>query len=155
MMDNLDIAQLGYGASWLFIALGSFFLLVGALGLLRMPDIFTRMHAASVSDTLGAGFLLLGLMIQAGLTLVTLKLVFILGLLFMTGPVAAHALAQAALHAGAKPILAEDRRERSLDADLDADIENTPHGNAENADSADNADNADNAEEESAERGAS
>jgi len=117
MPNNFDMTllnDLGHYASWLFIVLGSFFILVGSIGLLRMPDVFTRMHAASVSDTLGAGFLILGLMLQAGLSLITLKLVFILGLLFMTGPVAAHALAQAALHAGAKPILHDDRRTREL-----------------------------------------
>jgi multicomponent Na+:H+ antiporter subunit G len=117
MPGNFDMTllnDLGHYASWLFIVLGSFFILVGTFGLLRMPDVFTRMHAASVSDTLGSGFLILGLMLQAGLSLITLKLVFILGLLFMTGPVSAHALAQAALHAGAKPILHEDRRTRDL-----------------------------------------
>ena len=114
MLEYFNISQIAVYASWLFIVLGSFFILVGTLGLLRMPDVFTRMHAASVSDTLGAGFLVLGLMVQAGLTLVTVKLIFILGLLFMTGPVATHALAQAALFAGAKPILKEDRRDRPL-----------------------------------------
>ena len=116
MLEQIDLSLMTYYASWLFIVLGSFFILVGALGLMRMPDVFTRLHATSVSDTLGAGFLILGLIIQAGLTLVTVKLVFIAGLLFMTGPVAAHALAQAALHAGAKPILDEDRRERLTDS---------------------------------------
>ncbi len=122
MGDILSPALLGdlkHYASWLFIGLGSFFTLVGAIGLMRMPDVFTRMHATSVSDTLGAGFLILGLILQAGLTLVTLKLVFILGLLFMTGPVAAHALAQAALHAGTKPLLSEDRLDRDLGAGAD------------------------------------
>ena len=98
--------------SWALILAGSFFTIVGAVGLLRMPDVYTRMHAASVTDTLGAGFLLLGLMVQAGLGLVTLKLLFILILFFFTGPVATHALAQAALRAGIKPKLAEDRRGR-------------------------------------------
>ncbi len=123
MSDILSAALLGelnHYASWLFIGLGSFFTLVGAIGLMRMPDVFTRMHATSVSDTLGAGFLILGLILQAGLTLVTLKLIFILGLLFMTGPVAAHALAQAALHAGAKPLLSEDRRNRDLGTGADS-----------------------------------
>lgn len=98
--------------SWALILAGSFFTVVGAIGLLRMPDVYTRMHAASVTDTLGAGFLLVGLMVQAGLGLVTLKLLFILILFIFTGPVATHALAQAALHAGIKPKLAEDRRGR-------------------------------------------
>ena len=98
--------------SWVLILLGSFFTIVGGIGLLRMPEVFTRMHAASVTDTLGAGFLLLGLMVQAGFSLVTLKLAFVLGLIFFLGPVVTHALAQAALHEKIEPMLAEDRRGR-------------------------------------------
>ena len=98
--------------SWALILAGSFFIVVGAIGLVRMPDVYTRMHAASVTDTLGAGFLFAGLMLQAGLSLVALKLGFILVLLFFIGPVATHALAQTALHAAVKPLLTEDRRGR-------------------------------------------
>ena len=106
MQPVLDIV------SWALILAGSFFTVVGAIGLVRMPDVYTRMHAASVTDTLGAGLLLAGLMVQAGLGLVTLKLLFILILFFFMGPVATHALAQAALHAGVRPQLSEDRTER-------------------------------------------
>lgn len=97
-------------ASWASILLGSFFTVVGALGLVRMPEIFTRMHAASVIDTLGVGSLILGMSLQAGLGLVTLKLLFLMLLFLFTGPVVAHALAQACLHEGIRPLLAEDRR---------------------------------------------
>lgn len=97
-------------ASWLLILLGSFFTVVGGIGLVRMPEFYTRMHAASVTDTLGAGFLVLGLMLQAGFSLVTLKLLFLLALFFFAGPVVTHALAQAALHERIPPLLAEDRR---------------------------------------------
>jgi multicomponent Na+:H+ antiporter subunit G len=96
--------------SWVLIVLGSFFTVVGGIGLVRMPDVYTRMHAASVTDTLGAGFLILGMMLQAGLGLVTLKLAFILGLFFFFAPVVTHALAQAALHEKVEPRLSEDRR---------------------------------------------
>lgn len=102
-------------ASWALILAGSFFTVVGALGMVRMPDVFTRMHAASVIDTLGAGLILIGLMLQAGWGQVSLKLLFILALFFFTGPVVTHALAQAALHSGIKPQLSEDRTDR-LDA---------------------------------------
>lgn len=85
------------------IAIGAFFYLVGAIGIYRMPDVFTRMHAASVSETLGVGLLLIGMMFLAGFTLVTVKLAIILGVIFFTSPVATHALAQAALHEGIKP----------------------------------------------------
>ena len=96
--------------SWALILLGSFFTVVGALGLVRMPDVFTRMHAASVTETLGVGFLILGMCLQAGLGLVTLKLFFLLALFFFTAPVVTHALAQACMHEGIRPVLAEDRR---------------------------------------------
>jgi len=93
--------------SWLLLVLGGAICLIGATGLLRMPDIFTRMHATSIIDTLGAAFILLGLMLQAGLSLVTVKLVAIGVLLFFTSPVATHALARAALARGVHPELAE------------------------------------------------
>ncbi|MGI9475228.1 MAG: monovalent cation/H(+) antiporter subunit G [Hyphomicrobiaceae bacterium] len=95
--------------SFAFIVAGSFFVLVGTIGMLRMPDVFTRMHAASVIDTLGAGFLIAGMILQAGPSLISLKLMFIFILFFATSPVATHALAQAALHAGERPELKEDR----------------------------------------------
>jgi multicomponent Na+:H+ antiporter subunit G len=97
-------------ASWLCILLGSFFMIVGTLGLVRMPDVFTRMHAASVVDTLGVGFLFLGMGFQAGFSLITLKLLFLLALFFFTGPVVTHALAQACMHENVRPMLTEDRR---------------------------------------------
>jgi multicomponent Na+:H+ antiporter subunit G len=100
-------------ASWLLICAGSFFTVVGAFGLVRMPEVFTRMHAASVTDTLGAGLLIFGMMLQAGLGLVSLKLLFILALFFFLAPVVTHALAQAVLHENIRPLLAEDRRSRS------------------------------------------
>lgn len=100
------------GLSWVFILAGSAFIVIGAIGLVRMPDLYTRMHAASVSDTLGAGLLITGLILQAGFSLVTLKLLFLMALFFFTGPVAAHALAQAALGEDINPLLDEDRRGR-------------------------------------------
>jgi multicomponent Na+:H+ antiporter subunit G len=99
-------------ASWLLIVAGSLFTVIGAFGLVRMPEVFTRMHAASVTDTLGAGLLIFGMMLQAGLSLVTLKLAFILGLFFFLAPVVTHALAQAVLHENIRPLLTEDRRGR-------------------------------------------
>ena len=90
-------------AGGLLIVIGAFFYLVGAIGIYRMPDVFTRMHAASVSETLGVGLLIAGMMILAGFTLVTVKLAIILGIIAITSPIATHALAQAALHEGIKP----------------------------------------------------
>jgi multicomponent Na+:H+ antiporter subunit G len=92
-------------ASWALLVAGGLFCIVGAVGLLRMPDFYTRVHAASVTDTLGAGLILLGLVLQAGWTLIAAKLVMIGLLIFFTSPAATHALARAALGRGVKPLL--------------------------------------------------
>jgi multicomponent Na+:H+ antiporter subunit G len=91
-----------------FVALtaGGAFYLIGAIGLNRMPEVFSRMHAVSVSDTLGVGLLILGMLLQAGFTLVAVKLIFIVLALWTSGAVATHALARAALHDGERPLLA-------------------------------------------------
>ena len=93
--------------SWAALLGGGFFYVVGAIGLNRMPDIFTRMHAVSVSETLGVGLLTLGMLLQAGFTLVAVKLIMIMVVMMWTGAVATHALARAALHDGEKPLLAD------------------------------------------------
>ena len=93
--------------SWACLLAGGLFCAIGALGLLRMPDFYTRTHAASVTDTVGAGLILLGLILQAGPTLVAVKLAMIGLLLFFTGPVAGHALVKAAMGRGLAPLLAE------------------------------------------------
>jgi multicomponent Na+:H+ antiporter subunit G len=93
--------------SWAALLGGGFFYVVGAIGLNRMPDIFTRMHAVSVSETLGVGLMTLGMLLQAGFTLVAVKLIMIMVVLMWTGAVATHALARAALHDGEKPLLAD------------------------------------------------
>ena len=92
--------------SWLCLLAGGAFCVIGGLGLLRMPDFYTRMHAASVTDTLGAGLLLLGMMLQSGASLVTVKLVMVGLLIFFASPTATHALAKAARARGLEPLLA-------------------------------------------------
>jgi multicomponent Na+:H+ antiporter subunit G len=93
--------------SWAALVSGGFFYVVGAIGLNRMPDIFTRMHAVSVGETFGVGLLVLGMLLQAGFTLVAVKLIMIMVVMMWTGAVATHALARAALHDGEKPLLAD------------------------------------------------
>ena len=90
--------------SWICLLGGAIFLLIGAIGVLRFPDFFTRLHAVSVCDTLGAGLVLVGLMLQGGLSLVTVKLLLIFYFMIFTGPTAVHALAEAALQGKLKPI---------------------------------------------------
>jgi multicomponent Na+:H+ antiporter subunit G len=92
-------------ASWVLLVAGSFFCLVGAVGMLRMPDFYTRVHAASVVDTLGAGLLLAGLLLQADDYLVAVRLVIIGLLLFFVSPTSTHALARAAMLRGVAPLL--------------------------------------------------
>lgn len=88
--------------SWISLVLGGLFCIVGAIGLLRMPDFYTRMHAASVIETLGAGLILLGLVLQAGFTLVAVKLLIMGVLILFVSPTATHALARAAMVRGVK-----------------------------------------------------
>ena len=89
--------------SWILLSLGGLFVLVGGIGALRMPNLYTRMHAASVTDTMGAVLVLAGIMVQAGLTLATIKLLAILLCLLITSPTSSYALANAAMLAGIKP----------------------------------------------------
>lgn len=96
--------------SWVLLVSGGLFVVIGGLGLLRLPDVFTRMHAAGVTDTMGVGLILAGLAVQAGLTLVTVKLVLIFLFLFFTSPTASHALAKTALSAGVTPWLGDGRK---------------------------------------------
>jgi multicomponent Na+:H+ antiporter subunit G len=81
---------------------GSFLTLVAALGLLRLPDLFTRMHASSKAGSAGSGLLLLGVALQSGEADVRIKCLLTIGFFVLTAPVAAHLLAKAAVRAGAK-----------------------------------------------------
>jgi multicomponent Na+:H+ antiporter subunit G len=89
--------------SWILLTAGGGFVLVGGIGALRMPNLYTRMHAASVTDTMGAALVLAGVMLQAGLSLATIKLAAILLFLLITSPTSSYALASAAMIAGIKP----------------------------------------------------
>lgn len=84
---------------------GGVFCIVGAVGMLRMPDFFTRMHAASVIETLGAGLVIAGLVVLGGFTLESAKLLALLLLIFFTSPTATHALARAAHERGVEAVL--------------------------------------------------
>ncbi len=98
-------------ASWVLLMLGGFFVLVGGIGALRMPDLYTRMHAASLTDSLGSILIISGVILQAGLTLAAVKLAAILIFLLFTSPTAANALASAALLSGLNPDEAEPWRQ--------------------------------------------
>lgn len=91
--------------SWVCLLAGGAFGIIGGIGMLRLPDFFSRIHAAGITDTMAAGLILLGLALQSGLALVTVKLFLIFLFLTFTSPTASHALAKAALHGGARPLV--------------------------------------------------
>ncbi|MDE1174317.1 MAG: monovalent cation/H(+) antiporter subunit G [Parvibaculaceae bacterium] len=96
-------------ASGIAFAGGSVFILIGALGLLRLPDFWARLHAAGIIDTLGAELMLVGMMFQAGWSQATVKLALLGLFIAITGPTATHALANAAFVTGLRPArLAKD-----------------------------------------------
>jgi multicomponent Na+:H+ antiporter subunit G len=97
MSTLLDIA------SWALLVAGGLFVFVGGVGELRMPNFYTRMHAASLTDSMGSILIIVGIMLQAGLSLATVKLLAILGFLLLTGPTAPYARANAALLSGLRP----------------------------------------------------
>jgi multicomponent Na+:H+ antiporter subunit G len=89
--------------SWGCILAGALLGVVGGVGIHRFPDFYTRLHAVGITDTLCAALFLLGLSLQAGLSLASFKLLLIFVFLFFTSPTASHALANAAQHGGLKP----------------------------------------------------
>ena len=93
--------------SGFLLGIGAVAILVGGIGMLRMPDVFTRMHAAGITDTLGAISIILGLAFIAGWSLLLIKLLLVLGFLLLLNPSAAHALARAATHGASKPWLGD------------------------------------------------
>ena len=91
--------------SALCLLLGSFLCISGGVGVLRFPDFYTRMHAVGVTDTLAAGMILIGLMLQSPNALVVIKLAMILLMTLFINPTASHALAKAAIHNDLLPVL--------------------------------------------------
>ena len=102
--------------SWFFLVTGSFFCLTGGVGLLRFPDFYSRIHSASLTDTLGASLILIGLMFQAGSGIVTAKLIMILIFSLLAGTTASHAMAKAAFTSGLAVDDADTKNEESEDS---------------------------------------
>lgn len=86
--------------SWFFLLAGSAFVLIGAFGMWRLPDFYSRLHPAGLTDTMGAGLVLLGLLLQADNFTVGVKLAIIAVFLLVTSPTTGHATARAALASG-------------------------------------------------------
>ena len=89
--------------SIIFIVAGLFFLIVAAVGVIRFPDVYSRSHAVSLTDSLGAFLMLVGIAFHEGLGKSTLKILVVLALLYILNPVIAHATVRAALRSGVKP----------------------------------------------------
>ena len=98
-MDMLVLALSG-----LSIAIGVIALLIGSLGLIKLPDVYCRIHAVGMIDTAGASFIILGMIIHQGFSLVSFKLALIGVFLFFTSPIATHAVAQVGHKMGVKPV---------------------------------------------------
>lgn len=88
-------------SSWFLLGCGSLLILIGGIGIMRMPDVFCRMHASSITDTMGAMLVISGLALQNGWDLNLVKLLLIIVFLLLTTPVSTHALAKAARHSQA------------------------------------------------------
>lgn len=86
-----------------FILVGLFFVLVAAIGVVRLPDVYTRSHAVGLTDSVGAFFLLMGLALYQGFSTNLVKILVVLVLLYLLNPVITHATVRAALRSGLKP----------------------------------------------------
>lgn len=104
------------GLSWAFIVSGLVFCLIGGYGLIKLDDFYARLHAASLIDTLGVGLVFIGLMLQAGFTLASAKLLLILLFIFFTSPTSTHALARAAVNADTLPTVDTDEERELVEA---------------------------------------
>ncbi len=93
----------------LLVAAGVFFVFVGAVGLIRLPDVYTRAHASSKADTLGAGFALAAVALSFGFTSHAVKTALLLIFVYVSSPTAAHAISRAAYRSGVEPWTADDR----------------------------------------------
>jgi multicomponent Na+:H+ antiporter subunit G len=87
----------------IFLAGGAFFMITGAVGLLKFPDFYTRLHATGKCDTLGQIFIVVGCMIYSGFSFIGIKLFFVAAYYLLAGPAATHAIMKAAYFTGLKP----------------------------------------------------
>ena len=106
-----------YIASWFCLIVGCIFSLIGAIGIIRLPDVYTRMHGGGIIDTLGIGLIFLGLVLQAPDWNTGVKLGLILIFIFFTSPTTTYALARAAIFGGIKPLFEDDIKKMKLEAE--------------------------------------
>jgi multicomponent Na+:H+ antiporter subunit G len=96
--------------SWACMLAGAFIVLVGGIGLVRLPDFYSRAHAAGMTDTLGAGLMIASMMLETGWDLNLARLLFIFLFLLFTSPTASHALTHSALVSGLEPWTRRDAK---------------------------------------------
>jgi multicomponent Na+:H+ antiporter subunit G len=99
--------------TWLCLMAGAFLGIVGGIGMHRFPDFYSRLHAAGTTDTLCSALFVVGLMLQAGFSLESVKLFFIFALLYFASPTSTHCVAYAALHGGLSPRVSRGPEERN------------------------------------------
>ena len=105
-------------ASYICFFIGAFALITGSLGILRLPDVYSRIHAAGIIDTAAVGFIILGMMLQSGFSLTSAKLALIVLFLFFTSPISGHAVAMMANKFGIKPEAKEIKVKNKNTGDL-------------------------------------
>ncbi len=99
--------------SILFVCFGIFLMLVGSIGIIRLPDFYSRTHSASKNDSLGIFFVILGLVIYEGFTHSSLKLILVLLFIALSNPIGTHALARAAMKKGLSPFFSNDQNKNN------------------------------------------
>ena len=107
-------------AALVIIFCGIFFMTVSALGIVRLPDFYSRNHAVGKSETLGSMLVLLGLAIYNGFEINSLKLLAIILFIMLANPTATHALAREALRAGLQPWVRRKQKEENVPVDKDS-----------------------------------
>lgn len=95
------------------ITLGIFFIFVGSIGIIRLPDFYSRTHSISKSDTLGIILVIAGLIVYEGFTQSSLKLFLVILFVTLSNPIGSHALGRAALKSGLKPFYNKEEKEES------------------------------------------
>ena len=92
------------------ISAGVFFIFTAGVGLIRLPDFYSRTHAVSKADALGIMLIILGLIVHEGFSINSLKLFYIFVSVAIANPIGSHAIGHAALKRGQKPLLGSVHR---------------------------------------------
>lgn len=104
--------------SILFVSIGILFMLVGSIGILRLPDFYSRTHSVSKSDTLGIIFVIMGLVIYEGFTQSSFKLILVVLFIALSNPIGTHALARAAMKKGLSPFFSDEKKNESSNQEV-------------------------------------